>query len=99
MSARMEISMRQDELEGLKLCDSELNLYIESTPESLREWLKEAVKGTTAQNEDYEPEENLVLKISSNIRSAWEKTMRIDRHVNQKLAGEDSFYNEQKDKE
>ena len=67
ISTQMLLAMRQEELDGIKKCDKDLHLLIESTPEVLRQWL--------------------------------EKAVRIDRHVNRKLAGEESFYHDQKDGE
>ena len=72
--------------------DKALQLLIESTPEDMRQWLNKAVSGTVPQDEAYDTEENLILRVAGNIRGEWEKTVRIDRHVNQRLAGADSFY-------
>ncbi|MBR5229702.1 MAG: hypothetical protein IKW01_02505 [Firmicutes bacterium] len=99
ISTQMLISMRQEEIEGIQQCDRELDLYVDSLPQTLQEWMKDALKGTELQSEECGMEDNLVLKLSANIRSAWEKTIRIDKHVNQKLAGEDSFYYESKNRE
>lgn len=92
VSTQMLIVMRQEEIEQLQQCDKDLHLYIESAPQDLKEWLKKAIEGTMSQSVEYDSENNLVLKVSANIRSAWEKTVRIDRYVNRKLAGEYSFY-------
>ncbi len=99
ISTQMLLAMRQEELDGIKKCDKDLHLLIESTPEVLRQWLEKAVNGTIPQSDEYGTEENMVLRISANIRSEWEKAVRIDRHVNRKLAGEESFYHDQKDGE
>ena len=92
VSTQMLIEMRQVEIEGLQQSDKALQLVIESTPEDMRQWLNKAVSGTVSQDEAYDTEENLILRVAGNIRGEWEKTMRIDRHVNQRLAGADSFY-------
>lgn len=94
VSAQMLLVMRQEEIEGIQKCDKSLQLLIESTPPDMREWLQKAINGTLPQNDESAPEENQILRISANIRSEWEKTVRIDRHVNQKLAGEESFYHQ-----
>lgn len=99
VSTQMLIEMRQEELDGIRRCDKDLQLYIESMPAEERSWLEKAVTGLVTQSEEYAAEDNMILRISESIRSAWEKTVRIDKHVNQKLAGEDSFYREQKDTE
>lgn len=94
VSTQMLLVMRQEEIEGIQKCDKSLQLLIESTPPDMREWLQKAINGTLPQNDESAPEENQILRISANIRSEWEKTVRIDRHVNQKLAGEESFYHQ-----
>ena len=52
ISTQMLLAMRQEELDGIKKCDKDLHLLIESTPEVLRQWLEKAVNGTIPQSDE-----------------------------------------------
>jgi len=93
ISAQMILGMRAEEVEGIRECDKSILLFRESMPCELEEWLGKALEGTGAVTEEpYGKEGAMVLRIAGNIRSVWEKTIRVDRHMNTRLAGKDSFY-------
>ena len=76
----------------MRECDHKLHLFISSVPPELREWLTDVLKGKGSSSEEYGKEGSLVTRLAVNIRNVWEKTMTIDRHMNKRLAGADSFY-------
>lgn len=92
VSVQMTLGMRGEELEKVKECDHKLHLFIDSAPPELEEWLTEVISGKTGSSEDYGKEGSLITRLAVNTRNVWEKTMMIDRHMNKRLAGADSFY-------
>ncbi len=92
VSVQMTLGMRGEELEKVKECDHKLHLFIDSAQPELEEWLTEVISGKTGSSEDYGKEGSLITRLAVNTRNVWEKTMMIDRHMNKRLAGADSFY-------
>lgn len=93
VSAQMILGMRAEEIEKIRECDKNIFIFRESMPEELDGWLQEALSGKKAVTEEpYGKEGAMVLRIAGNIRSVWEKTMNVDRRMNMRLAGKDSFY-------
>ncbi len=93
VSAQMILGMREEEIDKLRECDRKLSLLRENAPQELNKWLGKALQGKDAVTEEpYGKEGAMVLRVAGNIRSAWEKTMRVDRQMNMRLAGKDSFY-------
>lgn len=93
VSVQMLLGMRGEEIEKVRECDKNINLFKESAPVEFSGWLEKALEGKEPVNEvPYGKEGAIVLKIAGNVRSVWEKTMTVDKHMNTRLAGKDSFY-------
>lgn len=92
VSVQMTLGMRGEELEKVKECDHKLHLFIDSVPSDLKEWLTDVINGKAGSSQEYGKEGSLVARLAGNIRNVWEKTMMVDRHMNKRLAGADSFY-------
>lgn len=94
VSVQMTLGMRGEEIEKVRECDRKFHLFLDSVPPELKEWLVKASDGRESSSEKYGKEGMLIVRLSKSIRSVWEKTMVIDRHMNKRLAGADSFYME-----
>lgn len=92
VSVQMTLGMRGDEIEKMKDCNRCLNLFLDSAPVELREWLLKTLDGKGDGSGEYGKEGMLVARLAGSIRTSWEKTLTIDRHMNKRLAGADSFY-------
>ncbi len=92
VNVQMMLGMRAEEINGLRECDRKLHLFQESAPSELKAWLEKALNGKLAPKNGDSRERTLVLRLAESIRSSWEKTMLVDRRMNQRLAGKDSFY-------
>lgn len=93
VSVQMLLGMRGEEIEKVRECDKNIGLFKESAPDEFSEWLEKALVGKEPVSEvPYGKEGAVVLKIAGNVRSVWEKTMTVDKHMNMRLAGKDSFY-------
>lgn len=93
VSARLVLGMRGEELQKIMECDKRLFLFRENALPKMKDWLRKALNGKNeVSSEEYGKEGALVARLSGNIRSIWEKIMVIDRHMNKRLAGKDSFY-------
>lgn len=92
VSVQMTLGMRGEEIEKMRDCNRHLSLFIDSAPLELKEWLMRTLDGKGAESGKYGKEGMLVSRLAGSIRTAWEKTMTIDRHMNKRLAGADSFY-------
>ncbi len=93
VSVQMILGMRGEEIERIHECDKNVGLFKEGMPPELANWLSEALEGKQPISEEpYGKEGAIILKISANTRSVWERTMLIDRRMNMRLSGKDSFY-------
>lgn len=92
VSVQMTLGMRGEEIEKMKDCNRHLNLFLDNAPIELKEWLSRTLDGKGAESGEYGKEGMLVARLAGSIRTSWEKTMAIDRHMNKRLAGADSFY-------
>lgn len=92
VSVQMTLGMRGDEIEKVRECDHNFHLFLDSVPPELKAWLTEAVNGRTDRSGKYGKEGMLIIRLAGNIRKVWEKTMMVDRHMNKRLAGAESFY-------
>lgn len=92
VSVQMTLGMRGEELEKIRECDRDFHLFLDSVPPELKEWLIKVADGKISVSEKYGKEGMLVVRLAKSIRNVWEKTMMVDRHMNKRLAGADSFY-------
>ena len=67
------------------------DLFVENVSPEMKDWLLKVLEGGQG-SPKYGKEGMLVMRLAASIRTAWEKTMAIDRHMNKRLAGADSFY-------
>ncbi|MCI8453623.1 MAG: hypothetical protein HFE84_03280 [Lachnospiraceae bacterium] len=92
VNVQMLLEMRETEINALRENDRSLRLLLENTPGGMGRWLEEAVAGKMLPESADEPEKARLLRLAVSIRSAWEKTMLVDRRMNMRLGGRDSFY-------
>jgi len=92
VNVQMMLSMRAEEIDALRENDRHLHLFQESAPLQLQGWLREALNGKLEPREGDSVERVRILRLAKSVRSAWEKTMLVDRRMNTRLAGNDSFY-------
>lgn len=93
VSARMLLEMRGNEMKEYEECDRKLKLLVSSLPQEDSEALNNLIHGKEAANVDgFEAEK--ILSIRGNIRKILEETIKIDKRINLKMAGKDSFYRE-----
>lgn len=92
VSVQMTLGMRGEEIEKVRECDHNFHVFLDSVPPELKAWLEEVVSGKTDNSEKYGKEGMLIVRLAGNIRKVWEKTMMVDRHMNKRLAGAESFY-------
>ena len=93
VSVQMILGMRGEEMDRIRECDKNVGLFREGMPPELADWLSEALEGKLPVTEDpYGKEGAVILRIAANTRSVWERTMVVDRRMNMRLSGKDSFY-------
>lgn len=90
-SAQLLMKMRQDEMERVSEIREEIRLLIQSAEvregTKLRSWL--------AGEDTYQPdsfEAGKIIEFSKQISLVLNRTISIDKVINQKLAGKDSYY-------
>ena len=91
VSVQMTLGMRGEEIEKMQDCNKHLSLFVENVSPEMKDWLLKVLEGGQG-SPKYGKEGMLVMRLAASIRTAWEKTMAIDRHMNKRLAGADSFY-------
>lgn len=93
VSVQMILGMRGEEMDRIRDCDKNVGLFRDGMPPELADWLSEALEGKLPVTEDpYGKEGAVILRIAANTRSVWERTMVVDRRMNMRLSGKDSFY-------
>ena len=93
VSVQMILGMRGEEMDRIRECDKNVGLFRDGVPPELADWLSEALEGKLPVTEDpYGKEGAVILRIAANTRSVWERTMVVDRRMNMRLSGKDSFY-------
>jgi len=93
VSVQMILGMRGEEMDRIRECDKNVGLFRDGMPPELADWLSEALEGKLPVTEDpYGKEGAVILRIAANTRSVWERTMVVDRRMNMRLSGKDSFY-------
>ena len=93
VSVQLILGMRGEEMDRIRECDKNVGLFRDGMPPELADWLSEALEGKLPVTEDpYGKEGAVILRIAANTRSVWERTMVVDRRMNMRLSGKDSFY-------
>lgn len=94
-SAQLLMNMRQDEMERTSETKTEIRMLLESAEkedqQKLRVWL--------AGEDRYEPdcfEARKIVELSSQMATVLNRTISLDKAINQKLAGKDSYYQKTK---
>lgn len=90
-SAQLLIKMRQEEMERASETKAEIRMLLQSAEEDEQEKLKVWLAG----EDKYQPdcfEAKKILELSSQMALVLNRTISIDKAINQKLAGKDSYY-------
>ncbi len=89
-SVQLLIKMRQDELEQIGETKQEIRMLVETSgdeKENLKRWLQ----GVTGE----QPagfEEKKIWELSSQLTQILERTISLDKAINSRVAGKDSYY-------
>lgn len=90
-SAQILMKMRQEEMEQTSETKAEIRMLLETAEGEDREKLR----GWLAGEDKYEPdcfEARKIQELSSQMMLVLNRTISIDKAINQKLAGKDSYY-------
>lgn len=90
-SAQLLIKMRQEEMEHFSETKSEIRMLLQSAEREEQDMLR----GWLAGEDKYKPdcfEARKILELSSQMALVLSRTISIDKAINQKLAGKDSYY-------
>jgi hypothetical protein len=90
-SVQMLLEMRQDEMDRVSTCEKSLDCLITALPSEVIPQVLNWTKGNVEQNFENPFAQKLVEK-GKNIQIILKRTIDIDRHISQKLAGKDSYY-------
>lgn len=89
-SAQLLIKMRQDEMEQADEMKQEIQMLVRASGderENLLSWLNGDAK---EQPEGFEARK--IVELSGQVRQVLKRTMEIDKVLNSRLAGKDSYY-------
>lgn len=92
VSSQLLLNMRQEEMDQADHCDSKIAMFEDAMSPGERQHLRTILKDENGGVLANTWEEKKVLEIYNNIKSILQKTIEIDRRINLRLAGEDSFY-------
>lgn len=95
VSMEMLISMRQKDIDVAADCDGDIRYLLSvlepEKREQVRKWLNE---GTAGEQDGFEAVK--ISEIARSVRNVLDKTIQIDSRMSQRVAGKDSFYQQQK---
>lgn len=90
-SAQLLVEMRQDEMDHISEMKQEIRMLVESSEPEEKKLLISWIAGENK----YQPdsfEAKKLLELSSQLQQVLNRTITIDKAINKKLAGKDSFY-------
>lgn len=90
-SAQLLVEMRQDEMDHISEMKQEIRMLVESSEAEEKKLLISWIAGENK----YQPdsfEAKKLLELSSQLQQVLNRTITIDKAINKKLAGKDSFY-------
>lgn len=90
-SAQLLMKMRQEEMEHISETKAEIRLLLRSAEPEEQEKLREWLAGESRHQPDCF-EAKKILELSSQLALVLNRTIDIDKAINQKLAGKDSYY-------
>ena len=90
-SAQLLIKMRQDEMEMVGESRDEIQMLLQTVDEKEREKLKDWLNGKRGEQPD-SFEAQKIMDISGTLTQILDRTISLDKAINKKIAGKDSFY-------
>lgn len=89
VSVRMLLEMRGEEMESVDSGLRKLHVLEEQMPRTLREEVRQMLSGNARQQGEAE---SRIAEISRNCKTVLDQTIEIDRRMNKRIAGSDSYY-------
>lgn len=90
-SVQLLLRMRQDELDEIETSKQEIQMFLQPVTEEERRKIKSWLQGENRHQPD-SFESKKILEISGQMQQVLARTINIDKAINLKLAGKDSFY-------
>lgn len=92
VSTQLILNMRQEEMDRADQCSSSLALLEDSMSVTDRQHLRSILQSEEGHQLANTWEEKKILELYSNIQSTLKKTIEVDKRLNSKIAGQDSYY-------
>lgn len=90
-SAQLLVKMRQDEMDRIAENRQEIQMFLQTAESEEREKLKGWLNGSgKEQPESFEAKK--IMEISGMLTQILNRTISVDKAINKKIAGKDSFY-------
>lgn len=93
VSTQMLLGMRQEEMDKWEKSLKDMEVLERAYPPELQNRLQNLLKTRTAK-EPCTPEEIRIAELLTNTHTVIGKAIEIDKHLNTKIAGKDSYYSE-----
>lgn len=92
VSTQLVLNMRQDEMDLADQCSSSLALLEDAMDVGRRQHLRQMLTSEEGEQLAGSWEEKKILEIYQKIQLTLNKTMEMDKRINMRIAGKDSFY-------
>lgn len=96
VSFQMLLEMRLDSMIKIDGIEETIRVYLQSFPEKEQSLIKKQMSAEAEINAEYSPELIKMGDITGKTRRIIEKIIAVDKVMNIKIAGKDSFYNQGK---
>lgn len=95
-STQLVLEMRQEEMDKAEQVGRDLVYLRDSMEEVVRQRLKSVLELPNGEQYAETPQEKKILDISRQIQQVLQKTVDLDKRLNMRIAGNDSYYNQKK---
>lgn len=95
-SSQLVLQMRQEEMDLADQCGEDLAYLQNSLERDEYNRLMQILESPQGENFVERPEEKKIFEINRQIKQVIQKTVELDKRLNMRIAGKDSFYNQRK---
>ncbi len=92
VAVQLLLGMRSDEMAGVDLCEKNIRILLENMDEAQRKYTMDCMEGKTEPEGEDGVWVSKVRDLQAKIKSILQDTISRDKVINQRLAGEKSFY-------
>ncbi len=92
VAAQLLLGMRSDEMAGVDLCEKNIGMLLENMEQAQRKYAVDCMEGRAEPEEAEKVWVSKIRDLQTKMKSILQDTISRDKVINQRLAGDKSFY-------